>query len=163
MTKHTLFIPIVHVVIYLYLFCSVTASNEIFGQLQIYQSDNFETQHSELIHVIKGSKNYVGVDYQLLNVDSKVSHELRSGLLLTVKGNYIDDDVVLNITKMDTNLRLFNVTSIKLVRKLFIIRFQNERLTLLMHYRSIILMIQNLNEQHRILLPTRLLFDAQWL
>ncbi len=116
MTKCTSFIPIVHIVVYLYLFCFVTAANEIFGQLQIYQADNFETQHTEIIHVIKCSNNIGSVDYQLLNVDSEVSHDLRSGMLLTVKGNHIDENVVSNITKMDTNHKLFNVTSIKLVR-----------------------------------------------
>jgi hypothetical protein len=104
-------------VIYLYLLCTVTAFNEIFGQLQIYQADNFITQHAEIIHVIKGSRSNGNGEYQLVNIDDEMSYDLRSGMLLTVKGHHVAKNTLPNITQIDKGHKLFNVTSIKLVSK----------------------------------------------
>lgn len=104
-------------VIYLYLLCTVTAFNEIFGQLQIYQADNFITQHAETIHVIKGSRSNGNGEYQLVNIDDEMSYDLRSGMLLTVKGHHVAKNTLPNITQIDKGHKLFNVTSIKLVSK----------------------------------------------
>jgi hypothetical protein len=98
----------------LYLLCTVTAFNEIFGQLQIYQADNFITQHAEIIHVIKGSRSNGNGEYQLVNIDDEMSYDLRSGMLLTVKGHHVAKNTLPNITQIDKGHKLFNVTSIKL-------------------------------------------------
>lgn len=116
MAKHTSLSRVLCLfVIYLYLICTVTAFNEIFGQLQIYQADNFITQHAEIIHIIKGSRNNGEGEYQLVNIADEVSYDLRSGMLLTVKGHHVDENTLPNIAKIDKGHKLFNVTSIKLV------------------------------------------------
>lgn len=136
MAKHTSLSRVVCLfVIYLYLLCTVTAFNEIFGELQIYQADNFITQHAEIIHVIKGSKNNGGGEYQLLNVDNEVSYDLRSGMLLTVSGHHVVENTLPNITKIDKSHKLFNVTSIKMVRIL------NRYIQLARPYRALITLL----------------------